>query len=111
MVTERKAFEQQWAQLYTEKEFLRIWENNKIMSVPENYYDAYIIDTVKQFHQEKKQSEFIKSARIIGEVIGHLNQYVGDQFIEYRIIRLIMNCILDMEGVPTAMRYYSIKIR
>ena len=109
--SEREAFEQQWLQLCNEKEVLRIWENNKIMSVPENYYDAYIIDTVKQFHQEKKQSEFIKSARIIGEVMGHLNQYVGDQFIEYRIIRLIMNGVLDMEGVPTAMRYYSIKIR
>ena len=53
----------------------------------------------------------IKTARIIGEVIGHLNQYIGDQFIHYRIIRLIMDGVLDMEGVPTAMRYYSIKIR
>ena len=109
--TERKAFEQQWVQLCNEKEVLRIWENNKIMSVPENYYDDYIINTVKNFHKKKKHNDFIKSARIIGEVIGHLNQYIGDQFIEYRIIRLIMNGVLDMEGVPTAMRYYSIKIR
>ena len=109
--TERKAFEQQWEQLCKEKEVLRIWENNKIMSVPENYYDEYIIDTVRNFHQKKKHNDFIKSARIIGEVIGHLNQYVGDQFIEYRVIRLIMNGVLDMEGVPTSMRYYSIKIR
>ncbi|TGN32044.1 hypothetical protein E4L99_16000 [Lysinibacillus sp. S2017] len=49
--------------------------------------------------------------RIIGEVMGHLNQYIGDQFIQYRVIRLIMNGVLDMEGVPTAMRYYSIKIK
>ena len=109
--TERKAFEQQWVQLCNEKEVLRIWENNKISSVPENYYDEYIINTVKKFHQEKKHNDFIKSARIIGEVIGHLNQYIGDQFIHYRIIRLIMDGVLDMEGVPTAMRYYSIKIR
>lgn len=109
--TERKAFEQQWEQLYEDKEVLRIWENNKISSVPENYYDEYIINTVKKFHQKKKHNDFIKSARIIGEVIGHLNQYIGDQFIQYRIIRLIMNGVLDMEGVPTAMRYYSIKIR
>jgi len=109
--TERKAFEQQWVQLCNEKEVLRIWENNKIISVPENYYDEYIINTVKNFHQKKKHNDFIKSARIIGEVIGHLNQYIGDQFIHYRIIRLIMDGVLDMEGVPTAMRYYSIKIR
>jgi len=109
--TERKTFEQQWEQLCKEKEVLRIWENNKIMSVPENYYDEYIINTVKKFHQKKKHNDFIKSARIIGEVIGHLNQYVGDQFIEYRVRRLIVDGIFDMEGVPKAMRYYSIKLR
>lgn len=109
--TERKAFEQQWVQLCNKKEVLRIWENNKISSVPENYYDEYIINTVKNLHEKNKHNDFIKSARIIGEVIGHLNQYIGDQFIHYRIIRLIMDGVLDMEGVPTAMRYYSIKIR
>ena len=68
--SERKAFEQQWLQLCNEKEVLRIWENNEIMSVPENYYDEYIINTVKNFHQKQKNTDFIKSARIIGEVIG-----------------------------------------
>ncbi|MEO4052775.1 DUF1835 domain-containing protein [Solibacillus sp. CAU 1738] len=109
--TERKAFEQQWEQLCENKEVLRIWEINEIMSVPETFYDEYIINTVKKFHQKKNHNDFIKSARIIGEVIGHLNQYVGDQFIEYRVRRLIVDGIFDMEGVPKAMRYYSIKIR
>lgn len=109
--TERKAFEQQWEQLCENKEVLRIWESNQIMSVPETFYDEYIINTVKKSHQKKNHNDFIKSARIIGEVIGHLNQYVGDQFIEYRVRRLIVDGIFDMEGVPKAMRYYSIKIR
>lgn len=109
--TECKAFEQQWEQLCKGKEVLRIWEDNKIISVPETFYDEHIINTVKKFHQKKKHNDFIKSARIIGEVIGHLNQYVGDQFLEYRIRRLIVDGIFDMEGVPKAMRYYSIKIR
>ena len=43
--------------------------------------------------------------------MGHLNQYIGDQFIEYRVIRLIVDGIFDMEGVTKAMRYYSIKIK
>ena len=109
--TERQAFEQQWEQLCEGKEVLRIWESNKIVSVPETFYDEYIINTVKKFHQEKKHNDFIKSARIIGEVMGHLNQYIGDQFIEYRVRRLIVDGIFDMEGVPKAMRYYSIKMR
>ena len=109
--TERKTFEQQWEQLCSDKEVLRIWEGKKIVSVPENFYDQYIINTVKKLHQKKKHNDFIKSARIIGEVMGHLNQYVGDGFIEYRVIRLIVDGIFDMEGVPKAMRYYSIKIK
>lgn len=109
--TERKAFEQQWEQLCQDKEVLRIWENNKIICVPETFYDEYIINTVKKFHKKNKQNEFIKSARIIGEVIGHLDQYVGDEFIEYRIKRLVADGIFDIEGVTKAMRYYSIKVR
>lgn len=109
--TERKAFEQQWQQLCQDKEVLRIWENNKISSVLETFYDDYIINTVKKFHKKIKHNEFIKSARIIGEVIGHLEQYVGDYFIEYRLRRLVADGIFDMEGVTKAMRYYSIKIR
>ena len=109
--TERKTYVQQWEQLCSDKEVLRIWEGKKIVSVPENFYDQYIINTVKKLHQKKKHNDFIKSARIIGEVMGHLNQYIGDQFIEYRVIRLIVDGIFDMEGVPKAMRYYSIKIK
>ena len=109
--TERKTLEQQWLQLCEEKEVLRIWESNKIMSVPETFYDEYIIDTVKKFHQNNNNNEFIKSARVIGEVLGHVDQYIGDQFIEYRVRRLIVDGIFDMEGVPKAMRYYSIKLR
>ena len=109
--TDRKTLEQQWEQLCEEKEVLRLWENNKITSVPETFYDEYIINIVKKFHKNNSHNEFIKSARVIGEVIGHLNQYIGDQFIEYRIRRLIVDGIFDMEGVPKAMRYYSIKLR
>lgn len=109
--TERKTLERQWEQLCENKEVLRIWGNNEITSVPETYYDEYIIQTVKNSHNKRKNNDFIKSARIIGEVIGHLDQYVGDQFIEYRVRRLIVDGIFDMEGIPKAMRYYSIKIR
>lgn len=81
------------------------------MSVPETFFDGFIINTVEKSHQKKKHNDFIKTARIIGEVLGHLNQYIGDQFIEYRVRRLIVDGIFDMEGVPKAMRYYSIKMK
>ena len=53
----------------------------------------------------------MKSALLIGEVMGYLNQYIGDQFFEYRVRYLIVNGIFEIEGVPKAMRYYSVKIR
>lgn len=108
---ERHIFEREWEQLCQSTDVLRIWQNQKIKSVPENFYDDYITNTVKKIHQNKQQKDFIKSARIIGEVIGHLDQYIGDQFIEYRVRRLIVDGVFDMEGVPKAMHSYSIKLR
>ena len=87
---ERKKFEKDWEQLSTKQEVLRIWKNKMINSVNESYYDDYIIDTTRKIHIERKNNEFIKSARLIGEVMGYLNQYIGDQFFEYRVRHLIM---------------------
>jgi len=108
---ERKEIEKEWEQLSTKQEVLRIWGNKGIHSVNESYYDDYIIDTARKIRIERKNNEFIKSARLIGEVMGHLNQYIGDQFFEYRVRHLIVNGIFEIEGVPKAMRYYSVKLR
>jgi len=53
----------------------------------------------------------MKSARLIGEVIGNVDQYIGDGFVEYRVRLLIMNGIFEIKGVPKAMRYYSVKLK
>lgn len=62
-------------------------------------------------HNEVKSKDFMKSARVIGEVIGNLNQYIGDQFVEYRVRHLIMNGVFEIVGIPKAMRFYSVKLR
>lgn len=108
--TDRNKFQQEWEQLSTKQEVLRIWKHKKIDSVEESYYDDFIIDTARNIHIEN-HNEFIKSARLIGEVMGHLNQYVGDPFFEYRLRHLLMNGIFEIEGVPKAMRYYSVRLR
>jgi len=48
-------------------------------------------------------------ARLVGEVYGHISQYIGDSFLEYRVRRLIEKGIFEYEGSLEAMRYYSIK--
>lgn len=108
---ERKRFEKEWAKLASEKEVLRIWENEEINSVDGSYYDEYLISTARKIHRERKNHDFIKCARLIGEAIGHITQYIGDQFLEYRVRHLILNGCFEIEGVPKAMRYYSVRLK
>lgn len=104
---ERHDFERQWHSLSEQRDVLRIWEQDAITPVPENYYDAYIVETVRPYNKRG----FVKCARIVGEVIGHVPQHIGTYFIEYRIMRLIVDGLLDMEGVPSAMHRYSVKMK
>ncbi|TQR19412.1 DUF1835 domain-containing protein [Psychrobacillus vulpis] len=107
----RNKYAEEWRNLAVTKEVLRIWENDQIKSVPENYFDAYITDRARHLHNKQTNPDFMKSARLIGEVIGHLNQYIGDEFIEYRVRKLILNGVFEIEGVPKAMRFYSVKLK
>ncbi|MBU8568588.1 DUF1835 domain-containing protein [Virgibacillus pantothenticus] len=103
-------FAKEWQALSTTKEYLRIWEDQVIKSVEENIYDDYIINKVKQIHNERKNNDFIYSARLVGEIIGDLDQYIGDAFFEYRVRQLIIKGIFEIKGVPKAMRYYSVRL-
>jgi hypothetical protein len=44
-----------------------------------------------------KKKGFIMSARLVGEVYGHILQYIGDRFLEYRVRKLIKNGIFEMK--------------
>ncbi|WP_264740353.1 DUF3658 domain-containing protein [Cytobacillus firmus] len=67
------------------------------------------IELAKKLHKSNKG--FIKSARLIGEVIGHLDEPIGDGFAEYRVRSLIYNGVFAIKGIPKSMRYYSIKLK
>ncbi|WP_188737858.1 DUF3658 domain-containing protein [Oceanobacillus neutriphilus] len=62
-------------------------------------------------HREQDSTEFIPSARLIGEVIGYLGQYISDVYVEFRVRYLIENGIFEIKGVPKAMRFYSVKLK
>ncbi|WP_117017493.1 DUF1835 domain-containing protein [Aeribacillus pallidus] len=108
---ERENFEKEWLALANTREVLRIWQNRTIHSVSEDYYDLFIINRAKKLHNEMKTKDFIKSVRLIGEVLGHLDQYVGDEFLEYRLRKLIEKRAFEMEGSLEAMAFYSVKLR
>ena len=108
---EREALEKEWLELAESHETLRIWRNGKIHNVSEDYYDMFIIQKAKKLHREQNTKDFMKSARLIGEVLGHLEQSVGDEFLEYRLRKLIEQGIFEVEGSLVAMRFYSVRLK
>ncbi|QOS81707.1 DUF1835 domain-containing protein [Paenibacillus sp. JNUCC31] len=107
---ERRHMEQEWMNLAVQPGLLRLMKNGEIQSVPEDAIDEYIMQKAREITLTRQPGEFIKAARVVGEVLGHLEQALGDAFIEYRIRQLIIQGRLEMEGRPHAMRFYSVRL-
>ncbi|MBC6973342.1 DUF1835 domain-containing protein [Bacillus sp. Xin] len=105
---ERKGFEQEWKLLSETTDLLRIWNENKVQSVQEDYFDSFIVECAEKL---KTARSFCKAPRLIGEVLGHIEQVIGDIFLEYRLRTLIQQGVFEMEGTLKAMRYYSVKLK
>ncbi|MBY0098327.1 DUF1835 domain-containing protein [Mesobacillus maritimus] len=112
---ERENLEQEWLSLAENKKTLRIWRDGRIKCVDVDYFDQFIITKAKELQIKRQHKgeadEFMKSARIIGEVLGYLEQYVGDSFLEYRLRKLIEKDIFEVEGSLKAMRFYSVRLK
>lgn len=108
---ERKELEGEWLSLSNHQETLRIWKDSKMQSVPEDFYDQFMIQRAKHLHGQPEQNGFMKSARLIGDVLGHLEQYVGDSFLEYRLRKLIDTGKFESKGNLKAMRLYSVRLK
>lgn len=109
--SERTELEQEWMTLASSHELLRIYQDEKIESISIDHYDSYIVNLARQLQRECGPEEFMPAMRLIGEVIGHLEQYVGDDFLEYRIRILVQDGIFEMKGKFEGVRFYSIRLR
>lgn len=92
----------QWNSLKSENSLLRVYEEGRVKSVDENYFD---IDILK--HTEK---EFKKSARIIGTVMGASENRISDDYIFWRVQELVKSEMLEFKGTLGIMREMEIKI-
>jgi hypothetical protein len=110
-IQERIQLEEKWLSLSDSKGVVRIWENNNIITVNEDYFDEMIVTAAQHLHSKQQEKDFMKSARVIGEVLGHIDNHVGDTFLEYRLRSLIYKGIFEIKGIPKGMRYYSVKLR
>ncbi|WP_245959384.1 DUF3658 domain-containing protein [Neobacillus piezotolerans] len=71
----------------------------------------YLIRIAEELNRKKLKKGFSMAARIIGEAIGQIEEYVGDSFLEYRLRHLIAEGVFEVQGSTKAMRYYSVKLR
>lgn len=99
----------EWQTISEQAGVLRIWQENAVLAVSADYYDNYLLEKLDELKPPASDSSFLRSARLIGEAIGHCDQYIGDAFFEYRLRELIYGGILEIKGIPAAMRFYSIK--
>lgn len=90
---------------------LRIWQEDALLEVPADYYDSYLLEKLDSLQPPTGDEGFLKSARLVGEAIGYCDQYVGEAYFEHRVRELIYSGVLEIKGVPTAMRFYSIRRR
>ncbi|TGB03799.1 DUF1835 domain-containing protein [Halobacillus salinus] len=98
-----------WKALSQTKGILRFWKDGDIVPVPEDALDTFILRTLDNIQRQSGSYDFIKSARLIGEVMGTLDHVVNDSFLEFRIRTLIYDGILEIRGVPRAMRFYEVR--
>ena len=62
-------FQNEWATLSQTNDILRLWINNGIKGVPENYFDRLIIETIERLHSEQATTDFIKTGAVIAELL------------------------------------------
>lgn len=102
-------FAKEWQVITEQRGILRIWQNGAVREVPADYYDQYMLEKLDQLRPPGGGREFLKSARLIGEAIGHCDQDIGDSYFEYRLRELIYQGVLEIKGVPAGMRFYSVR--
>lgn len=97
-----------WERLLLEDGCLRIVLDGQLCTVEESHYDAFILACADAIGA--RDGRFLKSARVIGEVIGKADQYISDTFIAYRVRQLIRQGKFRYTGHLDAMRHYSVSL-
>ncbi|MGV3463994.1 MAG: DUF1835 domain-containing protein [Heyndrickxia sp.] len=109
---EREKFQHEWEKISKINGVLRVWTTDEeIQTVPEDYYDSFILNALKELHREKGEDEFVKTGKLLGHILGELEEPIGDSFLEYRIRHLIYSGRLELKGIPKSMHHYSVKLR
>ncbi len=99
----QEQFRKSWEVLLLSQSVVRIWDNKRIRSVEETYYDQQLIDASSSVYQS--------AARVVGMVMGTTNQIVSDTFLNYRLRRLIRKGRLEAKGELTTLQSFEVRKR
>lgn len=96
-----------WNELKHNSSTLRIWENG-IEHVAEDTYDSRLIEAAKYVHAVRGE-EWLSPALVISEAFGKIDDYIGDAFMEYRILLLAKQGLFEIDGDTTDIYSYQLK--
>lgn len=89
---------------------LHSWKNGELIHEAETKEDKFIIECARKLHKEQKTFGYIKAARVIGTVFGECSEDVSDDWIEYRIRKLIEQGVFSYQGHLQELRKYEVKL-
>ncbi|MFJ7182851.1 DUF1835 domain-containing protein [Lysinibacillus xylanilyticus] len=110
-IQDRRIFQNEWETLSQTNDVLRLWINNEIKGVPENYFDPLIIETIERLHNEQTTKDFIKTGIVIAELLPLIEELPSVFFLEFRIRFLVYSGVLALKGIPKSIGHYSVKLR
>ncbi|KPN98019.1 DUF1835 domain-containing protein [Lysinibacillus sp. ZYM-1] len=110
-VKEHQMLLQQWESLMQSKEIFRQWQHQHVQTVPENYYDSFIVTTLEQLHREQGNIDFIQTGTFLLELLTRMEAPPNIFYLEYRVRYLVYNGFFALKGIPKTMRHYYVKIR
>jgi hypothetical protein len=88
---ERTALSAEWKRLQTENAPLRIWEEDRVVSVGEDYFDKFILKCLEKM----PDGEFCE-ARLVGTVLGTSGHHIKDSYVADRIELMIAKGLLNV---------------
>lgn len=99
---EKKAdLQKQWEDLLKSDSVFRIFDDNTIHDLPEDYYDELILAYIDE--------DFKKASYVIGDSLSHINTDLSDLFIYYRITKLIEK--KEIIAKENSKDYYNLLIK
>lgn len=105
----RTAIEKEGKSLMYDEFKLRTWQHGELWSSDADRYDTFIMDCARQL-QSEYPGEYYNVLRLIGQVYGELEEYMGDAWIEYRVRELIRLGELASRGDLGDWKKYEIRV-